>query len=332
MRLSFCVMLIAMVSTAAMARDQLRIVGSSTVRPFATEVAINFGKATGLRTPVIESTGSGGGLMLFCQGVGIVHPDIANASRLIKPSELDLCAENGVTDITEVKIGFDAVVLVSANSVAAYALTSQQIFMALAKRVPVDGRLVDNPYNRWSDINPSLPAAAIEVIGPPPFTGTRDTFVERVMRKGALAFPTLAKMRKRSESRFRGVADAIREDGRFVVTNQSDKLVVQRLEKNPTALGIFDISFLVENGDRILGASIDGQEPTPEAIADGSYQVRRSLYFYVKEAHVGLIPGITDYVDEFVSDRALGEAGYLRQMGLVPLKTSGGSSIRKITR
>jgi len=183
-------------SSVAEARDQIQIVGSSTVFPFATVVAENFGKSSGFKTPVIESTGSGGGLKLFCQGIGTQHPDITNASRRIKKSEVELCAKNGVTDITEIKIGYDGIVVANSKKSDKLTLTRQQIFMALAKEVPVDGKMVANPYKKWSDIDASLPNAAIEVLGPPPTSGTRDAFVELVMREGAKKFPMLKKMRK----------------------------------------------------------------------------------------------------------------------------------------
>jgi len=300
----------------AEARDQIRIVGSSTVFPFATVVAENFGKTTGFKTPVIESTGSGGGLKLFCQGVGTEHPDITNASRRIKSSEVELCAENGVTDITEIKVGYDGIVLANAKSAATYELTRKQIFMALAKQVPVDGKLVDNPYTKWSEIDPSLPDTEIEVLGPPPTSGTRDAFVELVMREGAEQFPMLDAMEKKP---FRAVSDSMREDGRFIEAGENDNLIVQKLEANPAALGIFGFSFLDQNADKVHGSIVDGTAPSFDAIADGSYPVSRSLFFYIKNAHVGVIPGIQEYVAEFTSEKAAGQEGYLTDKGLIPL-------------
>ncbi len=306
------------VSASAEARDQIRIVGSSTVFPFATVVAENFGKASSFKTPVIESTGSGGGLKLFCQGVGTEHPDITNASRRIKSSEVELCAKNGVADVTEIRVGYDGIVLGNAKSAPTLELTRQQIFLALAKEVPVDGKLVANPYTKWSDIDPSLPDTAIEVLGPPPTSGTRDAFVELVMRKGARKFETLAALRKSDKKAFRAVSDSMREDGKFVEAGENDNLIVQKLEANTAALGIFGFSFLDQNSDKIHGSIIEGNEPTFEAIADGSYPVSRSLYFYVKNAHVGVIPGMKEYIAEFTSEKAFGDEGYLTDKGLIP--------------
>jgi len=304
---------------AAEARDQIRIVGSSTVFPFATVVAENFGKATSFKTPVIESTGSGGGLKLFCQGVGTEHPDITNASRRIKKSEVELCAKNGVTDITEVKIGFDGIVL--GNSVKSYTLkaTRAQIFLALAKEVPADGKLVANPYTKWSQIDKSLPDTEIEVLGPPPTSGTRDAFVELVMEEGAGEIPFLKDLKKSDKKMFKQVFGSMREDGKFIEAGENDNLIVQKLEANPAAFGIFGFSFLDQNPDKIHGSVIEGVEPTFEAIADGSYSVSRSLYFYVKDAHVGVIPGMQEYLAEFTSEKAFGDTGYLTDKGLIPL-------------
>ncbi|MCR9177955.1 MAG: PstS family phosphate ABC transporter substrate-binding protein [Alphaproteobacteria bacterium] len=304
------------VAGTAEARDQIRIVGSSTVFPFATVVAENFGKSTGFKTPVIESTGSGGGLKLFCQGVGTEHPDITNASRRIKSSEVELCASNGVADVTEVKIGFDGIVLGNSVNAETYNLTRAQVFLALAKEVPSDGKLVPNPYTRWVQIDPSLPNVEIEVLGPPPTSGTRDAFVELVMREGAETFPMLEALEKKA---FRAVSDSMREDGKFIEAGENDNLIVQKLEANPAALGIFGFSFLDQNSDKIHGSVINGVAPTFDNIADGSYPVARSLFFYVKNAHVGQIPGMKEYLAEFTSEKAFGDTGYLTDKGLIPL-------------
>lgn len=307
--------LVALAGTAE-ARDQIRIVGSSTVFPFATTVAETFGKSSSFKTPVIESTGSGGGLKLFCQGVGVEHPDITNASRRIKSSEVELCASNGVTSITEVKIGFDGIVLANSNASETYKLSREQIFLALAKEVPVDGKMVANPYTKWSQIDKSLPDTEIEVLGPPPTSGTRDAFVELVMREGAKAFPSIKSLEKKA---FRAISDSMREDGKFVEAGENDNLIVQKLEANPAALGIFGFSFLDQNSDKVHGSIVDGVSPTFENIADGSYPVARSLYFYVKNAHVGVIPGMPEFLAEFTSEKAFGEVGYLTDKGLIPL-------------
>ncbi len=311
---------------SAQSRNQIHIVGSSTVFPFSTAVAENFGRTTKFKTPVVESTGSGGGMKLFCAGVGLEHPDITNASRRIKSSEFEKCAKAGI-GITEVKFGYDGIVLANAKSAPALSLTKKQIFMALAKQVPVDGQLVDNPYKTWNEIDSSLPNARIEVLGPPPTSGTRDAFVELAMEGGAKAFPMLKDMRKKDKKAFKSVAHAIREDGAFIEAGENDNLIVQKLEANPKALGIFGFSFLDQNGDKIKGAMVDGVEPTFELIASGKYGVSRSLYFYVKKEHVGVVPGIAEFVAEFTSDKAWGPDGYLVDKGLIPLPEADRKSV-----
>jgi len=313
-------------ATGAEARDQIRIVGSSTVFPFSTAVAENFGKTTDFKTPVVESTGSGGGMKLFCAGVGVEHPDITNASRRIKESEFTKCTENGVT-ITEVKVGFDGIVLANSKDAEPMALTKQQIFLALAKEVPMEGKMVENPYKKWSDIDPSLPDMAIEVLGPPPTSGTRDAFVELAMEGGAKTFENLAALRKEDKKAFKAIAHAIREDGAFIEAGENDNLIVQKLEANPAAIGIFGFSFLDQNGDKIQGATVDGVAPEFDLIASGEYGVSRALYFYVKQEHVGVIPGIQEYVAEFTSDKAWGMEGYLVDKGLIPLRDEDRKSV-----
>jgi len=303
----------------AEARDYISIVGSSTVYPFATVVAEQFGKTTQFKTPKIESTGSGGGLKLFCAGVGVEHPDITNASRRIKKSEFEKCNTNGVKEIVEVKIGYDGIVLANSNKVAPLKLTRKDIFLALAKDVPDPkggGKLVPNPYKTWKDVDASLPATKIEVLGPPPTSGTRDAFVELVMDKGCEEFDLIKNMDKKD---MKIACQTIREDGAFIEAGENDNLIVQKLEVNPDAVGIFGFSFLDQNSDRIQGSFVEGIEPTFEAIADGTYPVSRPLYFYIKKAHVGTIPGITEYVDEFTSDKAWGPDGYLADKGMIPM-------------
>ena len=315
------------VGTAAEARDQIRVVGSSTVFPFSTAVAEQYGKSTDFKTPVVESTGSGGGMKLFCSGVGVEHPDITNASRRIKESEFKTCSENGIT-IVEVKVGFDGIVLANAKGQDAMNLTKQQIFQALAKEVPVDGKLVPNPYTMWNEIDSSLPARKIEVLGPPPTSGTRDAFVELAMEGGAKKFDMLSAMRKEDKKAFKAVAHSIREDGAFVEAGENDNLIVQKLEANPDAVGIFGFSFLDQNADKMQGAMVDGIEPTFENIAAGDYGVSRSLYFYVKKEHVGVVPGISDFVAEFTSEKAWGPEGYLVDKGLIPLPDEDRKNVR----
>ncbi len=316
------------VAAPATARDQIRIVGSSTVFPFATAVAEQFGKTTSFKTPVIESTGSGGGLKLFCSGVGLQHPDVTNSSRRIKQSEVDSCAAAGVEEIVEVQIGFDGIVLANAKKTERFDLTKEQIFRALAKDVPLSGNLVPNPNRKWSDIDPSLPDVKIEVLGPPPTSGTRDAFVELAMEGGAVAIPMLAELREKDKKAFKAVAHAIREDGVYVEAGENDNLIVQKLDANPNALGIFGFSFLDQNTDRMQGSLVNGVEPTFENIASGDYGVSRSLYFYVKKAHVGVVPGLEGYIAEFTSERASGDEGYLADKGLIPLPSAQRAEVR----
>ena len=313
---------------AAEARDQIRIVGSSTVFPFATAVAEEFGKTTDNKTPVVESTGSGGGLKLFCAGVGVGHPDITNASRRIKASEVERCAGNGVTGITEVKIGYDGIVLANSRAADAFSISLQQLFLALAKDVPSDGGMVPNPNQTWSDIDASLPAAEIEVLGPPPTSGTRDAFVELAMEGGCKTFPDIEALKKEDERAYKSICHAVREDGAFVEAGENDNLIVQKLETNPDALGIFGYSFLEQNRDKVQGSTIDGVEPDFDTISDGSYPVSRSMYFYVKTAHVGVIPGIDEYVATFTDEDAWGPYGYLADKGLIPLPDAEREAMR----
>lgn len=291
------------IAGAADARDQIRIVGSSTVFPFSTAVAEQFGKSTDFKTPIVESTGSGGGLKLFCAGVGVDHPDVTNASRRIKASEVKLCAENGVEAI-ESQVGFDGIVLANAKSAPNFSVTRDQIWQALSAAG-------DKPEN-WSDLDPSLPVIKIEVLGPPPSSGTRDAFEELVMQKACRAAGHEKSYCKKEGSE-------IRADGAFIEAGENDNLIVSKLEANPDALGVFGFSFLDQNGDKLKGAKVDGVEPTFDNIADGAYPVSRTMFFYIKKAHVGVVPGIMEYVDEFISDEASGEEGYLVDKGLIPL-------------
>lgn len=292
----------------AAAQQPIQIVGSSTVFPFATAVAERFAQTTQFPAPVVESTGTGGGMKLFCAGVGEDKPDVTNASRRIKASEVESCQANGVTPV-EVKIGFDGIVIANSKQGPQIDIGREQVFLALAKRVPgPDGALVANPNKTWSDIDPSLPNEPIEVLGPPPTSGTRDAFVELVMDE---ACPDAVKAAE--------TCAEIREDGVYVEAGENDNLIVQKLEANPVAFGIFGFSFLDQNSAQLQGASMDGVEPSFDNIASGDYPVSRSLYFYVKKEHVGQIPGIAEYVAAFTSEEAWGEDGYLADKGLIPL-------------
>jgi phosphate transport system substrate-binding protein len=312
---------IAALSAPAMARDTISIVGSSTVYPFATVVAERFGRNTDFATPKIESTGSGGGLKLFCQGVGVQHPDITNASRRMKKSELDMCQANGVKEITEVRIGADGIVMANSKEAEKLDFSLKQIFLALAKDVPnPDGsnELIANPYMKWSEIDPSLPDMDISVMGPPPTSGTRDAFVELAMESGCKQFDMIAQMEDEDEDKFKTVCHSMRIDGPFVEAGENDNLIVQRLAQDPDTFGIFGYSFLMENTGQIQAATVNGVEPTPEAISSDQYPVARSLWFYVKKAHVGVVPGIQEYISEFTSEGTWGDNGYLVDVGLIP--------------
>ncbi len=313
---------IAATATAAQARDQIRIVGSSTVFPFSTTVAEQFGKTTNFRTPIVESTGSGGGMKLFCSGVGADTPDITNASRRMKSSEFEKCQEAGVSDITEVKIGFDGIVMANAKDAPNFALTKRIIFLALAKDVPDPAggeKLIPNPYKKWSEIDASLPDVEIEVLGPPPTSGTRDAFQEIALEGGAKTFDWIKAMKKADKSAYKKVARTVREDGPYIEAGENDNLIVQKLAENGNRLGIFGFSFLEENRDKVKGNPVDGIDPTFEAIAGGEYGVSRSLFFYVKNAHRGVIPGIEEFVAEFTKESTWGPDGYLVDKGLIPL-------------
>jgi phosphate transport system substrate-binding protein len=309
-------------TASAQQRDSISIVGSSTVYPFATVVAEKFGKAGSFKSPKIESTGTGGGFKLFCGGVGVQHPDVTNASRAIKASEFETCQKNGVTDVVEVKIGFDGIVVANSKKAAQLKLTRKELFMALAKEVPDPqdpSKLVANPYKTWKQINPALPDQKIEVLGPPPTSGTRDAFVELAMETGAEAFEALKALKKSDAKAFQKVFATIREDGAFVEAGENDNLIVQKLGANPNALGIFGFSFMDQNADKVQGSLVEGADPTFDNIASGKYPLSRPLFFYVKKAHVGVIPGIKEYLTEFTSEKAWGKDGYLSEKGLIPL-------------
>ena len=303
-------------------RDQINVVGSSTVYPFSTVVAENFGNKTGIKVPKIESTGSGGGMKLFCKGLGTSHPDITNASRRIKKNEFNQCKENGI-DVVEIKVGYDGIVIANSKKAKLLNLTKRQIFLALAKQVPEGnkegGSLVDNPNKKWSDIDPNLPNKKIEVLGPPPTSGTRDAFNELAIEGGCKTFPKLKAIKKQDKKKYKAICRAVREDGAFIEAGENDNLIVQKLVENESAFGVFGFSFLIENEDKIQGSTVDGIAPTMETIADKSYGVSRPLYFYVKLAHVDVIPGIREFLAEYTSDDSWGPGGYLEERGMIPM-------------
>ena len=306
-------------SAAAQQRDYIQIVGSSTVYQFTTVVAEQFGKTTKFKTPKVESTGSGGGLKLFCAGVGVEHPDLTNSSRRIKQSEVTRCAKNGVKEIVELKVGYDGIAVANSKKSKALSLTPRDLFLALAKEVPAnaDGsKRKANPYKTWKDVNPNLPAVKIEVLGPPPTSGTRDAFVELVMDAGCKTFAGIKKLSKKPQ---RAACRAMREDGAFVEAGENDNLIVQKLDANANAFGIFGFSFLDQNTDKLQGASINGVKPEFETIADGSYPVSRPLYIYIKKAHLDAISGMREFLAEYTSEKAWGDDGYLSDKGLIPM-------------
>ncbi len=322
-------MTLASTQAVSASRDYISIVGSSTVYPFATVVAERFGKTTPNPTPKIESTGSGGGMKLFCSGVGTGHPDITNASRRMKKSEFTKCQAAGVTDIVEVLIGFDGIVLANSVKTKQMSLTRKDIFLALAKNVPApksmqdefttSQTLVANPYKTWKEVNPALPNVKIEVLGPPPTSGTRDAFAELALEGGCKKIKWIKAMKKQDKRAYKTLCHTIREDGHYIEAGENDNLIVQKLDANPNALGVFGFSFLDQNADKVQGSLIEGQVPTFDTIADKSYPISRPLYFYVKKAHVGVVPGIEGYLAEFTSEKAWGEEGYLAEKGMIPL-------------
>ncbi|MCM2563339.1 substrate-binding domain-containing protein [Lutimaribacter sp. EGI FJ00015] len=319
-KLSVSALALAAVSaTAAAARDEIRIVGSSTVFPYTQAVAEQFANNTGAPSPIVESTGTGGGMKIFCGGIGEQHPDITGASRAMKASEYQLCQENGVTEVSEALIGFDGLSLaISRSNDFAWDLTLTEIYLALGAQVPVDGEWADNPYTTWDQINPDLPAVEILAYGPPPTSGTRDAFVELAMHAGCEELDYV------KDGGFDGDwvkenCSRMRTDGPFVEAGENDNLIVQRLEADSNAMGIFGYSFLYENLDNLKGVMINGVEPSTDTIADKSYPVSRPLYFYVKNAHRGVIPNLNEFIEEYMSDDALEAGGYLSERGLVAL-------------
>lgn len=321
-------------ATTSMARESIEVVGSSTVYPFSTVVAERYGRASGKATPKIESTGSGGGMKLFCSGVGTNYPDITNSSRRIKSSEFKQCQANGVTDVIEVQIGYDGIVIANSVTAPVMELSRKDLFLALAAKVPgvLEGELIENPYTTWQQVNPALPDTAIEVLGPPPTSGTRDAFAELGLEGGCKQIPWIKAMKKTDKNAYKDICHTIREDGRYIEAGENDNLIVQKLQANPAALGVFGFSFLDQNADKVQGTNIESVPPTFDSIADMSYPISRPLFFYVKKAHVGVVPGIEGYLREFTSERAWGEDGYLAEKGMIPLPIDERRVMGKNTR
>ena len=322
-RTSLTLLASAAITLSLSARDQIKIVGSSTVYPFSSSVAEELGATTKFPTPVVESTGSGGGMKLFCAGNELNTPDISNASRRIKATELKMCHENGVTDITEAVIGYDGIAFAQSKVNAPFDVSKANLALAVAKEVPSkDGKsLIANPYKKWSDIDSSYPNKEIIVYGPPKSSGTRDAFEELVLQKTfskMSVYTDLYKADKKANKKYKKYS-IIRTDGAYVESGENDNLIVQKLEKNKDAFGVFGFSFLIENDDKVQGATINGVHPTPDNISSGKYPVARSLYFYIKNSHSKEVPAMNKYVDLFMSEKMIGDDGILGEIGLIPL-------------
>jgi phosphate transport system substrate-binding protein len=323
-----CAIIIAFTYSAS-ARDQIRVVGSSTVFPFIAASAERFGSKEEFSTPIVESTGTGGGIKLFCGGIGDEHPDMVNASRPIKDTESAMCKQNGVTEITELPIGYDGIVIANAKQSPVYPLTKQHLFLALAREVPKDGKLAPNSYTRWKEIDPALPDTSISVYGPPPTSGTRDAFVEMVMEETCGSFPEFAKAYPNKDIMKKKCA-LMREDGVFVEAGENDNLIVQKLSSNKDALGIFGFSFLEQNASMVKANPIGGVQPDVDTIAQGQYGIARSLFVYVKNQHKDTVPGLHAFAKEFTGDVAVGEDGYLILKGLIPLPEETHTNVKEI--
>lgn len=301
------------------ARDAIWAAGSSTVFPFTTRVAENFAQKTGAAAPRVESLGTGGGIAAFCAGVGPNTPDIANASRRMKASEFDQCAANGVTEIVEVMIGYDGIVIATAVNGADYDFQGGDLYLGLARETPDGDGFRANPHTTWSQVRAGLPGDRIQVYGPPPTSGTRDSWLELGMAPSAEAVPQLAALAESDEDRFETLAHTLREDGAWIDAGENDNAIVQTLTRTPGALGVFGFSFLEQNRDQVKGARVNGVEPTAETIASGEYPISRSMFIYIKKAHVGVTPGLEEFIAEYVSDASMGRGGYLQDRGIVPL-------------
>ncbi len=317
------------------ARDQIKMVGSSTVYPFASSVAEELGATTKYPTPVVESTGSGGGMKLFCAGNGLNTPDITNASRRMKIKEFKLCAKNGVTDITEAVIGFDGIAFAQDKSNNSFSITKKQLALAVASEVPAkDGKsLISNPYKKWNQIDASLANRKIIIYGPPKSSGTRDAFEDMVLKgtfKKMAVYTNLYKKDKKANKRYRKY-HLVRQDGVYVPSGENDNIIVKKLTKNKAAFGIFGYSFLIENDDKLIGAKINGVVPTPDSISSGKYPMSRSLFFYTKNSHKQDVPTMEKYIEMFMSENMIGKNGILSEIGLIPLPKSQRSAIRKST-
>ena len=303
MRLLFLSLVMLVMTSTAYAREQINIVGSSTIYPFSTVVAERFGKSGKFKTPVIESTGTGGGMKLFCKGIGTDTPDMSNASRKIKPKEIKLCKDNNVTDITQVIVGLDGIAFTSSSKGKEFNFTKEHLWEAMSD--------LGSKPKKWSDIDPSLPDYKIAILTPPATSGTRDAWNSLVMKKGCPE-SILKEQGKKA-------CYMLREDGAVIEVGENDTLIINKLVGEPEYFGIFGFSYYDNSKDKVQAHKIEGKEISLSSIQDGSYPISRPLYFYVKNQHIGIIPGIEEYVKEFTSKKASGSRGYLKDLGLVPL-------------
>jgi len=310
--------LMAGATNAYAARDYVWAAGSSTVFPFATRVAENYARKSGDKAPKVESLGTGGGIKAFCAGAGEGAPDIATASRRMKKSEFDACASKGVKDIIEIKVGYDGIVIATDKDGSDYNFKLEHLYLGLADQVLRFGKFVKNPATTWDEIASGLPGDRILVYGPPPTSGTRDSFVELAIEAGAAKYPMLGDLKSSNEKKFKALVDPLRGDG-WIDAGENDNAIVQTLTKTPGALGVFGYSFLEENMDKVKGARVNGVAPTADAISSGAYPLSRTLFIYVKKSSLGKTAGLQGFVEEFVSDAATGKGGYLQSRGLIPL-------------
>lgn len=324
--ISISFIILISLSTQTFARDYIEIVGSSTVFPFSSVVAENFGKKTGKPTPKIESTGTGGGMKLFCKGIGVKTPDITNASRRIKLSEYNNCMKNGVTDVTEVLIGFDGIAIANSFDGPTFNLTLREMYLALATKIPAqaydkntkNNNLIDNPFTHWNQINAKLPNVKIKVLGPPPTSGTRDALQELAIEGGCKTYDFMAKLKSSNKSKYKALCRNIREDGHYIEVGENDNLIISKLEKDVNAVGIFGYSFLEQNSEKVKGANINNVEISFENIANGDYPISRPLYFYIKNAHRDVVDNLDEFLNYFVEEDNIGDFGYLTEKGLIP--------------
>jgi phosphate transport system substrate-binding protein len=308
--------LAASLSSAVMARDYISIAGSSTVLPFATIVAERLGRNVNQKTPVVESGGSSVGKKGVCDGLGTEFIDIGNASSRMKEKELDFCNKNGVK-LTEIKVGYDGIVVANSKKADRLKISLADLGKALTAEVPVKGKMVANPYKTWKDVNSALPAVEIRVYGPPTTSGTRASFVEIVNEKAYCGKDADAKAALKAAGKKAKTCRAMRTDGAYIEAGEQDNLIVQKLQEDTGAFGIFGFSYLDQNSDTIQGAELSGVVPTFEAIADGKYKASRALFFYVKHQHMGVVPGIEAYMTEWT--KHWGDDGILADAGMIPM-------------